>query len=104
MLPHAARTIHFAAIPIPSTVPSATSESIEVLNERARKWTKNGKYEGKMKKSGKMSIMPILDWMKNMPSKHGSVAAAIAKGRLGHMRLASRYIIGMYSVPKRRDA
>ena len=57
-----------------------------------------------MKKIGKMSIIPIRDWMKNMPSKHTSVAAAIAKSRLGHSRRANRYIIGMHRVPKMQAA
>ena len=57
-----------------------------------------------MKKTGKMSIIPIRDWMKNMPSKHTSVAAAIANRRFGHRRLASRYIIGMHRVPNRHAA
>ncbi len=57
-----------------------------------------------MKKIGKMSIIPIRDWMKNMPSKHTSVAAAMANRRFDHMRLASRYIIGMHSVPKMHAA
>ena len=56
-----------------------------------------------MRKIGKMSIIPIRDWMKNMPSKHTSVPAAIAKSRFGQRRLANRYIIGMHSVPKRQD-
>ena len=57
-----------------------------------------------MKKIGKMSIMPMRDWMKNMPSKQTRVAAAIANSRFDHMRLASRYIIGMHSVPNRQAA
>ena len=57
-----------------------------------------------MKKTGKMSIIPIRDWMKNMPSKHANVAAEIANNRLGHNRRANRYIIGMHSVPKMHAA
>ena len=104
MLAHAARTIHFAAMPMPSTVPSASRDSIDALNERLWIWTRNKKYEARMKKIGKMSIMPMRDWMKNMPSKHARVAAAMAKIRFGHKRFASRYIIGMHSVPKRHAA
>ena len=53
-----------------------------------------------MKKIGKMSIIPIRDWMKNIPSKQARVAAAIAKRRFGHSLSASRYIRGMTRVPK----
>ena len=104
MLAHAASTIHFDAMPMPSTVPNATSESIEELNERLWMWTRNRKYAVRMKKTGKMSIIPMRDWMKNIPSKHASVAAAIAKRRFGHNRRASRYIIGMQRAPKMQAA
>jgi hypothetical protein len=53
-----------------------------------------------MKKIGKMSIIPIRDWMKNIPSKQTSTAAARANQRLGCSRNASRYISGTQSVPK----
>ena len=56
-----------------------------------------------MKKTGKMSIIPMRDWMKNIPSKQTKVAAAIANRRLGHRRSASRYISGMQSVPMMAD-
>ena len=57
-----------------------------------------------MKAIGKMSIIPIRDCRKNMPSKHTSVAAASAKRRFGHKRLASRYISGTHRVPKMHTA
>src|SRR5260370_176803 len=57
-----------------------------------------------MKKTGKMSIIPIRDWMKNMPSKHAKAAAEIANNRLGQSRRANRYIIGMHRVPKMQAA
>src|SRR5258706_3688027 len=104
MLAHAARTIHFDAMPMPSTTPRATSDSIAVINERLWMWTRKRKYANRMKKIGKMSIIPIRDWTKNMPSKHASVAAAMAKVRTGHRRLASRYIIGMHRVPNKAAA
>src|SRR6267143_174257 len=104
MLAHAARTIHFEAIPMPRTVPRATRESIDVLNERLWMWTRNRKYEARMKKIGKMSIIPMRDWMKNIPSKQTSVAAASAKILFDQRRLAKRYIIGTHSVPKRQAA
>ncbi len=47
-----------------------------------------------------MSIIPIRDCTKNMPSKHTSVAAASAKSRLGQSLKASRYISGTHSEPK----
>ena len=43
MLPHAASTTHFAAIPMPSTVPSASSEIIDALKVRLWMWTMNRK-------------------------------------------------------------
>src|SRR2546421_2913488 len=104
MLAHAARTIHFDAMPMPSTVPRATSESIDALNDLLWMWTRNKKYEARMKKIGKMSIIPMRDWMKNIPSKHTSVAAASAKILLGNRRLPRRYIIGTHRVPKRQAA
>ena len=104
MLAQAASTIHFAAMPIPSTIPSATSDSIDALNERLWMCTRKRKYDARMKKIGKMSIIPMRDWMKNIPSKHTSVAAAIAKSRFGHRRLARRYSIGMHRTPKMQAA
>src|SRR5206468_8476819 len=67
-------------------------------------WTRNRKYAARMRKIGKMSIIPIRDWMKNIPSKHARVAAAIAKRRFGQRRRANRYIIGMHRVPKMHAA
>ena len=57
-----------------------------------------------MKKTGKMSIIPIRDWMKNMPSKHTSTAAATAKTRFGHSLIARRYISGTHRVPIKHAA
>ena len=47
------------------------------------------KYASRMKKTGKMSIMPILDWMKNIPSKHASVAAETYEANTWHYRIAN---------------
>src|SRR6202171_6202788 len=104
MLANAASTIHFDAIPIPSTTPSATSEASDELWLRLWMWTRYMKYASRMKNTGKMSIMPILDWMKNIPSKQANVAAEIANSRFGHSRRAKRYIIGMHKVPKMHAA
>src|SRR5260370_2342917 len=57
-----------------------------------------------MKKIGMMSIIPMRDCKKNIPSKQTSAAAAIAKSRLGHSLLASRYIKGTHRVPKMQTA
>src|SRR5690242_17768449 len=97
---HAASTIHLAAMPMARTRPSARSEIMDALNERLWMWTRKRKYAARIRKIGKMSIIPIRDWTKNMPSKQTSVAAAIAKRRFGQSRRASRYIIGMHKVPK----
>src|SRR5437588_8447883 len=104
MLAHAARTIHFAAMPMPSTKPRPISEIIDELKDLLWMCTRKRKYALRMKKIGKMSIIPMRDWMKNIPSKHTSVAAAIAKSRFGHRRLARRYIIGMHRTPKMQAA
>ena len=69
MLANAASTIHLEAMPIPSTIPSATSDSIDPRRVRLWMWTRKRKYASRMKKIGKMSIIPIRDWTKNMPSK-----------------------------------
>src|SRR5207302_5966237 len=104
MLAHAARTIHFAAMPMPSTKPRPISEIIDELKDLLWMCTRKRKYALRMKKIGKMSIIPMRDWMKNIPSKQARVAAAIANKRFGQRRRASRYIIGMHSVPKRAAA
>ena len=104
MLAQAARTIHFPAMPMPSTRPSARSEIIDPLKDLLWTCTRKRKYAQRMKKIGKMSIIPMRDWMKNIPSKQASVAAAIANNRFGQRRRARRYIIGMHKVPKRAAA
>src|SRR5437588_4155535 len=104
MLAHAARTIHFAAMPMPSTKPRATSEIIDQLKDLLWICTRNRKYAQRMKKIGKMSIIPMRDWMKNIPSKQARVAAASAKILFGNRRLPRRYIIGTHRVPKRQAA
>src|SRR6266581_9639694 len=53
MLAHAARTIHFAAMPMPSTKPRATSEIIDPLKDLLWICTRNRKYAHRMKKIGK---------------------------------------------------
>ena len=104
IVPNAASTIHLAAMPTPRTTPSASREIIEALNERLCIWTKKRKYASRIRNTGKMSIIPMRDWTKNMPSKQASVAAAMANRRWAHMRLARRYIIGMHRLPKMHAA
>ena len=53
-----------------------------------------------IKKIGKMSIIPIRDWMKNIPSKQHSVAAVSANQRSRQSCSASRYISGTHRLPK----
>src|SRR5437588_11724592 len=103
MLAHAASTIHLAAMPMPSTVPIATRESIDALNDLLWMWTMQRKEERRMEKIGKMSIIPMRDWMKNIPSKQTSVAAAIANRRLGHLGRATRDLGRTQNVPKRQE-
>ncbi len=91
-------------MPIPRTTPSATSDTSDERGVRLWMWTRNRKYARRMKKTGKMSIIPIRDWMKNIPSKQASVAAATANRRLGQRRRANKYIIGMHRVPKMQAA
>src|SRR5260370_30674438 len=101
---HAARTIHFDAIPMPRMMPSRNKVTMDPVGVRLWVWARYSVYARRMKKIGKMSIIPMRDWRKNMPSKQTSVAAAVANRRYGQRRRARRDIKGTHREPMMQTA